>query len=113
MQHVAAGTTHVAVTAIDREGAARAVGRIVASIDKPELRRAIDAERAVLEGIKAGCHTPVGALAKVDGEEVTLHAQLFSDDGERMVERTETGDDPRELGLRLAKRLLADLGSCR
>ncbi|MCH9001157.1 MAG: hydroxymethylbilane synthase [Planctomycetes bacterium] len=87
--------------------------RIVASIDKPELRRAIDAERAVLEGIHAGCHTPVGALAKVDGEEVTLHAQLFSDDGERMVERTETGDDPRELGLRLAKRLLADLGSCR
>ncbi|MCH8150219.1 MAG: hydroxymethylbilane synthase, partial [Planctomycetes bacterium] len=63
--------------------------------------------------IHAGCHTPVGALAKLDGENVTLHAQLFSDDGERKVEGVETGSDPREVGLRLAAWLLAELGKRR
>jgi len=83
---------------------------IVAKIDNADVRRAVDAERAFLTGINAGCHTPVGALATLDGGTVSLHAQLFSDDGSRMVEGIDTGDDPQALGRRLAEKLLAELG---
>jgi len=64
-----------------------------------------------LHGINAGCHTPAGALATLDGNSISLYAQLFTDDGERMVEGTETGTDPEAVGLAIAKRLKQELGS--
>jgi hydroxymethylbilane synthase len=82
---------------------------LVAEIDDPATRRAVTAERAVLLEIEAGCHTPVGALATATGEEITLRAQLFSDDHVRMVSGTAAGRDPVALGAALARRLMADL----
>ena len=42
---------------------------------------------------------------------IELRGQLFSDDGQRMVEGVETGNDPGAVGGRLAARLRADLES--
>ena len=63
-----------------------------------------------LRGINAGCHTPAAALATVEGSTISLHAQLFSDDGERKVEGVEVGKDAEAVGLAIAKRLLSELG---
>ncbi len=84
---------------------------VVRSIDDANAHRAVRAERSFLARINAGCHVPVGALAKVDGLTVTLHAQLFDDPGERMVEGTESGDDPQAVGVRLAERLARELNA--
>ena len=72
-------------------------------------RTRVEAERSFLRRINAGCHTPVGALAQIDDEGVTLHGQLFDDRGERMVEGTESGRDPSAVGVALADRLVAAL----
>ena len=82
---------------------------IMGALDHAESRRQVTAERSFLRGIGAGCHIPVGALAKLDGSTVSLHGQLFSEDGERMVEGVETGDEPEDTGLRLAERLKREL----
>jgi len=90
-----------------REGDATVT--ILAVIEHNPSRRAVEAERSFLRHLHAGCHTPVGALAIVNGSTIALHGQLFSDDGLRMVEGVETGDDPQLVGSRLAERLAQEL----
>ncbi len=85
------------------------VGAQLAWIDDATSRRAVDAERSFLHHVQAGCQTPVGAYAEVTNEGITLRGQLFSDDHRRCAEGVETGDDPNELGKRLARRLRREL----
>jgi len=83
--------------------------KLIAVLDDEEARRAVTAERSFLAAVEAGCQTPLGALAIVSGDRIELRAQLFSDDGERLAEGVEEGDDPQQVGSRLAGRLLAEL----
>ncbi len=85
---------------------------IIGVLDEADARREVEAERAFLRAVNAGCHTPVGALASLDGTTIALHGQLFSDDGLRVAETIEKGDDPHSVGSRLARRLLSELGMC-
>ena len=87
----------------------------VAKLDDPETRAAVTAERAVLEELQAGCAAPVGALAEIveelDGSlEVSLRAFVGSPEGGFELRRSEVGPiaDAHEVGLRLARTLLAD-----
>ena len=82
---------------------------IVKALDHAETRRSVTAERAFLKKIGAGCHTPVGALARLEGNRIVLHGQLFSDDGERCASKIERGDDPEAVGESLAIQLLKEL----
>ncbi len=84
---------------------------IIRLLDDALSHRSVVAERMFLHGINAGCHTPAGALATLNGDDISLHAQLFTDDGERMVEGTDTGTDPEAVGLAIAKRLKQELES--
>jgi hydroxymethylbilane synthase len=84
---------------------------LIKALDHRPDRITVEAERSFLHAIDAGCHTPVGALAALDGATVSLRGQLFSDDGTRMVEGGESGEDPRDAGRRLAERLLRELGA--
>jgi hydroxymethylbilane synthase len=90
-----------------REG--DAIAALLAPIEHRPSRSAVEAERSFLRNINAGCHTPVGALATVSGSTITLRGQLFSDDGSRMVEGGEMGDDPHTIGARLAEELARKL----
>jgi hydroxymethylbilane synthase len=81
----------------------------VAAINDGPSRRAVNAERAFLDRAAAGCQSPVGALAGVDGASIELFGQLFSDDGRRVVDVIERGIDPADIGRRLARRLRAAL----
>ncbi|WP_341208623.1 hydroxymethylbilane synthase [uncultured Sphingomonas sp.] len=85
------------------EGPARA---LVAAIDDAKTHRAVAAERALLAGLRADCHSPVAALAVVGGETLVLRAQLLTPDGVEAVEGTAEGADPVLLGARLAEELL-------
>ena len=83
--------------------------KIISAIDDEQSHRGVRAERSFLKAIEAGCHTPVGALAHLEGDEIAIHGQLFSDDGSRMVELIMRGTDPIELGRLLAAKVKADL----
>jgi hydroxymethylbilane synthase len=65
--------------------------RILAAIDHPETRACILAERGVLATLKADCHSPVAALATIEGAILTLRAELFSEDGAHHVHAQEAG----------------------
>ncbi|MEG8040975.1 hydroxymethylbilane synthase [Sphingomonas sp. LR60] len=79
----------------------------VAAIDDATTNRAVAAERALLAGLRADCHSPVAALAVVEGETLVLRAQLLTSDGTESVEGLAEGADPVLLGARLAEELLA------
>ncbi len=85
------------------------VAEIIHPLDDAPSRLAVEAERAYFRGLNAGCHTPAGALATIDGSTITLKAQLFSDDGTHIVEATEIGEDPHVIGIAIAERLLDEL----
>lgn len=83
----------------------------VAAIEHTPSRRAVDAERAWLREVGGGCDLPVGAHATVAGDgRITLTAMIGTLDGRVMLRDTDTGDDPDELGRRLARHLLDDAG---
>ncbi len=78
-------------------------------IDHPASRRAVEAERAVLRSLGAGCQTPLGAYARIEGDSVELTAQLFSPDHETVVTERHRGRDSETVGRELAGRLAAAL----
>jgi hydroxymethylbilane synthase len=65
--------------------------RIVSAIDHGETRACIIAERGLLAALKADCHSPVGALATIEGAILTLRAELLSEDGAHHVHAQEAG----------------------
>lgn len=79
-----------------------AVVELIRAIDDLDARKTVDAERSFLRAIGAGCHVPVGALASLERTQVTLRGQLFGDDGISLAEGIETGEDPFDVGARLA-----------
>jgi hydroxymethylbilane synthase len=96
-----------------RAGDEAALG-LLARLDHADTRAAIDAERAVLAALEAGCSAPVGALADVAegdaGPEVFIRASVTAIDGSDAVRLSATGatTDAAGVGRRLAADLLAD-----
>jgi hydroxymethylbilane synthase len=93
---------------------------LLASIDDPAVRSAVEAERAFLAELGSGCDLPVGALASrlADGT-VVITALLASADGRIVLRATTEGPDPLIVGRTAADdllhreggaTLLADLG---
>ena len=89
---------------------------LLAALDDADSRTTVDAERALLAALEAGCSAPVGALAEVadgdDGDEVFLRGLVAALDGTDAVRLSATGptSDAAEVGRRLAAELL-DLGA--
>jgi hydroxymethylbilane synthase len=80
-------------------------------IEDGPSRRAVDAERAWLNEVGGGCDLPVGAHATVDREgRVTMTAMVATLDGRVMLRDSDEGDDPVEVGRRLARHLLDGAG---
>jgi hydroxymethylbilane synthase len=83
----------------------------LAAIEHTPSRRAVEAERAWLAEVGGGCDLPVGAHATVDDTgRITLTAMLGTPDGRIVLRDDDEGDDPVELGRRLARHLLDDAG---
>jgi hydroxymethylbilane synthase len=77
------------------------------AINDPPSYKAVEAERAFLGELGAGCSIPGGASADVTDEVVTLRGVMLAPDGTKSVRAELVGDDPHELGAKLA-RLLRD-----
>lgn len=103
----------------------------LAGLDHSDTRVAVTVERAILQGLDAGCQSPMAAHAAVDGTLIRVRAVVYAADGGRQIglDVTEAlngeyirrngsgneadaadGADPmhaaRELGFTIARRLL-------
>lgn len=78
---------------------------LLGKIDHTETSRAVRCERALLATLDATCHSPVAALATIDGDTVTLRAQLLSEDGAEHVAADASGPDGEALARDLARAL--------
>lgn len=80
--------------------------RLVDAIDDPATHACIVAERALLAGLQADCHSPVAALASLAGEMLSLRAELLAEDGEAHVTGSIEGVVGEACGRELAAALL-------
>src|SRR5262245_60418427 len=78
----------------------------LAVLEDADTRRAVDAERALLHGLRGGCSVPVGAHARVRGERIVLSAGVFSPAADRALRVEIEGREPDALGAEAARRLL-------
>jgi hydroxymethylbilane synthase len=86
-----------------------------AALDKlndAETRSAIVAERSLLSILQGGCQVPLGAWARMEGNELVLDACVCSIDGLQYVKQRATApaEQARALGERMAH-LLIDAGA--
>jgi hydroxymethylbilane synthase len=86
------------------------VEALLKTLDDPDTRACVTAERALLAALEAGCTAPVGALCDLADDELYLRAVACAPDGSDVLRQSLTGPmtDPEELGRRLAKVLLDD-----
>jgi hydroxymethylbilane synthase len=68
--------------------------------------KSVLAERAMLNALEGGCRVPVGALGKVEGPRVRLRGVVVSPDGALVYRGEAEGEEPGEVGRRLARDLL-------
>jgi hydroxymethylbilane synthase len=84
---------------------------VVSSIEDPQSRQAVDAERAFLATIGGGCDLPVAAWASTldGGWRLHLEGLVATPDGHALVRRGGDGPagDPAALGCRVADMVLA------
>lgn len=79
-------------------------------IDHAATRTSVEAERAVLRLLEAGCSAPLGANAFIDGGMLFLAARVYSDTGEQVsAAHALYVDDTRTPGDDAAKRVVDEL----
>jgi hydroxymethylbilane synthase len=100
--------------AVECRADAKLLDVVRTALDDPSSRACVEAERALLAELEAGCSAPVGALAEVAegdlGDELWMRAVALSHDGGLFVRRSASGplDDPVGLGQKLAAEMLAE-----
>lgn len=102
LPQVAQGALAVECRADDRSTAA-----LLAGIEDPAARRAVDAERAFLAELGGGCDLPVGAFATgMPAGALALTGLIADANGRRVVRDRARGSDPVALGRAVARSLL-------
>jgi hydroxymethylbilane synthase len=91
-----------------RAGADDAARRVAAVSDEAALVELM-AERAAVQALEASCDTPLGVLARLDGERMRLRGYAGLPDGSEWVRDLIEGpaEDPIALGRELATRMTA------
>lgn len=90
-------------------GAPTAAREIVAALDDGHTRVTVQAERAVLAGLQAGCAAPVAAHASVTDRRLVLHAVVYALDGSAQVGARVHGDLEPGVEERLAREVVDQL----
>ncbi|MEE9203127.1 MAG: hydroxymethylbilane synthase [Dehalococcoidia bacterium] len=82
--------------------------RLLAPLDHPPTRTAITAERAFLERLGGGCHSPIAALGEMHNGRLRLWGMVASPGGRRLLKGSieDSADSPQRVGRLLAERLL-------
>ena len=86
--------------------------RLVASIDDEKARTVTFAERKILTSMQCGCHAPVGAFAKISGNNIEINAFISDLQGTDFIRRQITGPskDAENLADKLTDDILASGG---
>ena len=85
---------------IEARAGANDMRAFLSVIDHHPTRQCVDAERALLAALNADCHSPVGAHARFEDQQMVFSAELLSEDGALHVARTvivETDTAPAQL----------------
>ncbi len=80
--------------------------RIRETLNHAPTERAVLAERAMLRALEGGCRVPVGASSVVEGTVVRLRGIVISPEGALVYRGEAEGEEPEEVGERLAWDLL-------
>ena len=85
-----------------------AIISLVDRISCPDDFAAARAERALMKALNGGCHVPIGALAHLSGDAITLAAIVLSPDGAVVCRDALKGSrgNPEELGNAMARQLI-------
>ena len=86
---------------------------ILAPLNDAKTSLCVAAERAMLDVLEGTCHTPIGALATLNGETLFLQGLIAKPDGSDLIENDHTGsaDGPEQLGRELGQVLLEQAGA--
>jgi hydroxymethylbilane synthase len=96
-----------------REGDGR-VNKILEPVNHQATALCAAAEREVLCLLDGTCHTPISAFATLDGQNLTLQAQVYSLDGQEKYEASATIErvtieTAKEVGEKLGRQLLEEM----
>ncbi len=83
---------------------------LVAALDHAPTHAAITAERAMLAVLDGSCRTPVGALTTLSNGRLNLSGEILSLDGQTSFRAQGEDSDPRKLGEKVGRDLLAQAG---
>ena len=75
-------------------------------LNHPPTERAVRAERTMLRTLEGGCRVPVGALGAAEDGGVRLRGIVASPDGALVYQGEAVGEEPEDVGERLARELL-------
>jgi len=85
---------------------------LLKTAEDPESKVEVDAERALVSKLQAGCRFPVGAIAvsKPSQSTFTLYASIFSSNGRKNIKLKKSGNvrHPAQVGIELADLLLKE-----
>jgi hydroxymethylbilane synthase len=81
-------------------------GTVREALNHGPTERAVLAERAMLRTLEGGCRVPVGVKSVVDRNLVHLRGIVISPDGTLVYHAEAAGEEPDEVGRRLARDLL-------
>ncbi|RYX83481.1 hydroxymethylbilane synthase, partial [bacterium] len=80
---------------------------ILLALQDEATRSAVEAERAVVAELNAGCSTPLGAIARAYGDTLSLHATVLTPDGKQRIAVSVQGSGaPSLIGQRAARSLI-------
>lgn len=83
--------------------------QVLAALQNPQSRFCVEAERACMEKLGAGCSTPLGAFAQIEGEICTLRAVVLAPDGSERLSVEVAGalnEGAHRIGHEAARQLL-------
>jgi hydroxymethylbilane synthase len=81
--------------------------KLLAAIDHPDTHSAVSAERAFTRALGGTCHSPVAALARIEGGEIAFSCEILSEDGnDRVAEDIRFPADDLAVPEALARRML-------
>ena len=80
---------------------------LLGRLDHEDTRYEVTAERAVLTALDAGCLVPLAALARREGDRLSVESVVASPDGRRLLRETLVGtpSEAEGLGLKVAEGL--------
>jgi hydroxymethylbilane synthase len=86
----------------------RTTRAMLSVLDDLPSRRALEAERALVQLLGGGCDLPLGALAATRGDRIRIVAVVATPDGAKVVRAAAESTEPAVAASTLAQRLRAD-----